>query len=114
MLVRHYTDVEARPVDAEGARNATIRVLIGPDEKAPTFNMRLFEIGPDGATPHHAHAWEHEVFIVEGTGTLVGEGTSHPLRPGDSVFVPGGEVYHFESSPGTVMKMLCLVPAETA
>ncbi len=73
--------------------------------------MRLFEIGPDGSTPHHAHKWEHEVYILDGEGKLVGDGVTHPLSPGDAVFVPGGEIHHFESAGKKTMKMLCLIPA---
>ncbi|MCE5250274.1 cupin domain-containing protein [bacterium] len=109
MHVKHYLDVEAKPV-GEGAKNTTIRWLIAGPEGAPNFYMRLFEIGPEGNTPHHAHQWEHEVFILEGQGKLVGDGVSFPLKPGDSVFVPGGENHHFESAGGKTMKMICLVP----
>jgi len=111
MLVKNYTDVPAQAV-AQDAKNTTIRVLIGDPENAPNFYMRLFEIGPDGSTPHHAHDWEHEVFILEGSGRLVGENESFDLRRGDAVFVPGGEVHHFESADGHVLKMICLIPAE--
>ncbi len=110
MIVKHYTDVPAKRVE-EGASNTTIRWLIAGDDGAPHFHMRLFEIGPDGSTPTHAHDWEHEVFILEGEGKLVGEKTRFSLKTGDAVFVPGGEIHHFESSGGHTMKMLCLVPA---
>ncbi|MBT4483452.1 MAG: cupin domain-containing protein [Candidatus Latescibacteria bacterium] len=111
MLVKHYTDEPAKTVE-EGAKETTIRWLIAEPEGAPNFYMRLLEIGQDGCTPHHAHEWEHEVFILEGEGKLVGDGKSHSLTAGDAVFVPGNEVHHFESSGRQTMKMLCLIPAK--
>ena len=111
MLVQHSTDIPPMEVK-EGARNTTIRWLIAEREGAPTFYMRLVEIGTGGNTPKHAHEWEHEVFILEGEGKLVGDELTLPLRAGDVVFVPGGENHHFESSGGNTMKMLCLIPAQ--
>ena len=109
MLVKHYTNEPAKKVE-EGAKETTVRWLIAEPEGARNFYMRLFEIGPEGCTPHHSHEWEHEVFILEGEGKLVGDGESHSLAAGDAVFVPGNEVHHFESSVGQTMKMLCIIP----
>ena len=110
MYVKNFKDIQAETV-GQGARNTTIRWLIAEIESAPNFYMRLLEIGPKGNTPDHAHAWEHEVYILEGEGLLVSDDESQPLKPGDAVFVPGGRNHHFESSGGAVMKMLCLIPA---
>jgi quercetin dioxygenase-like cupin family protein len=44
---------------------------------APNFVMRLFEIDPDGYSPFHTHAWEHEVFVLEGEGTVLTEKTAY-------------------------------------
>ena len=111
VIVRHYKDVTAKKVESD-VKNTTVRWLIAEQEGAPHFYMRLFEIGPEGNTPDHAHEWEHEVFIFEGEGKLVGEDAAFPLRPGDAVFVPGGETHHFESAAGKTMKMLCIIPAQ--
>ena len=44
MKVTHYEQIEAVPVNTEGAVNCKMRCLIGPDDKAPSFSMRQFEI----------------------------------------------------------------------
>ena len=111
MLVRHYNDMPLKKV-GEDAKNTTIRWLISEHEGAQNFYMRLFEIGPDGNTPDHTHKWEHEVYILDGNGKLVGDEMTFPLRAGDVVFVPGGENHHFESTDGQILKMLCLIPVK--
>ena len=111
MIVQHYNDIPEKKVE-QGAKNTTIRWLITEREGASNFYMRLFEIGSGGNTPDHSHEWEHEVFILEGEGKLVGDELTLPLRAGDAVFVPGGENHHFESFGGKTMKMLCLIPAQ--
>ena len=111
MIVQHYNDIPEEKVE-QGAKNTTIRWLITEREGAPNFYMRLLEIGPGGNTPDHSHEWEHEVFILEGEGKLIGNDLKFPLRAGDAAFVPGGENHHFESTGGKTMKMLCLIPVK--
>ena len=78
MKIQNYTTVKG--VDA--APGAVMRILAGPDEGAPSFVMRLFEIEPGGGTPHHSHAWEHELFVVEGNGVLKSGNTERPITEG--------------------------------
>jgi len=110
MKVIHYEQVAASPVRMDGASNCKIRCLIGPEDDAPSFSMRLFEVAPGGHTPKHAHGYEHEVFILEGSGVAIEGNTEHPLRPGTAVFVPPNEVHQFRNTGGLPMKFLCLIP----
>lgn len=72
--------------------------------------MRLFELPPGSGSPHHRHAWEHEVFILDGEGVLrTGDGEV-PLRPGTAVFVPGGELHQFYNNGPDLLRFLCLIP----
>ena len=102
MTVKHYTDVPAADVEA-GAKGVRIRWVLARADGAPNFAMRHFAIAPGGHTPHHAHAWEHEVFILSGKGKT-------PLRPGTAVLVPPNEEHHFESDVEEPLTLLCLVP----
>ena len=110
MKVAHYTQVESAPVDMEGAVGCRIRVLIGEADGAPHFTMREFDVAPGGHTPKHSHAFEHEVFIVEGQGVVLEGDVEHPLAPGTIVFVPSNQLHQFRNTgPGT-LKFLCLIP----
>jgi len=114
MKVVKSSDVPKKKVEMEGAKGVEIRVLIGKDDGAANFAMRLFELAPGGHTPLHAHRHEHEVFIVEGKGTLIFEGAEYPLNAGDVVFVDGDKEHRFKNAGGSVLKFLCLVPASGA
>jgi len=106
--VRDFRDVEAQPA-VEGV---TKRVVIGPEEGAPTFNMRVFEVQPGHASPHHSHWWEHEVFVLSGRGLVCTDQGDVPISHGSTVFVPGGEMHQFQNTGGDVLRFLCLVPQE--
>jgi quercetin dioxygenase-like cupin family protein len=112
MKVTNFQKVDTQEVDEPGAKGVTIRWLISGDDGAPNFAMRLFEIKPQGNTPFHKHKWEHEVFILEGKGSLVTDQEDLPLNKGDAVLVPGEENHQFKNDSPDKLVFLCLVPIE--
>ena len=104
-----YTDVEAKEAD-DGASKLKVRWLITKDIGAPNFAMRLFEMQPGGHSPLHAHDWEHEVFILEGEGTVAGKEGEKKFKPGDADFVPPNEKHQFKNTGKKLVKFICLVP----
>ena len=104
-----YTDVEAKAAD-EGAVKLKVRWLITKDIGAPNFAMRLFEMQPGGNSPLHTHDWEHEVFILEGEGTVVGKEGEKKFKPGDAIFIRPNEKHQFKNTGKKLVKFLCLVP----
>lgn len=110
MKVIPYDQIEARPVDMPGASGCKIRCLIDETDGAPTFAMRHFEVAPGGCTPRHSHPHEHEVYVLQGSGTVMEGAKEHPLRPGMAVFVPGGAEHQFMNTGTTTLKFLCLIP----
>ena len=106
--VRDFRDVEAHP-EIEGV---AMRVVIGPEEGAPYFNMRVFEVEPGHNTPHHSHWWEHQVFVLSGQGVVKTEQGDRPIGHGSTVFVPGGELHQFRNTSDDVLRFICLVPQE--
>jgi quercetin dioxygenase-like cupin family protein len=77
---------------------------------AENFAMRLFEMEPGGYSPLHSHAWEHEVFILEGEGIVQSGGEERKFRPGDVIFIPPNEEHQFKNTGEKVVKFLCLIP----
>jgi quercetin dioxygenase-like cupin family protein len=101
--------VEAK--DAEkGTFNLKVRWLITKDIGAENFAMRLFEMEPGGYSPLHSHAWEHEVFILEGEGTVQSGGEERKFKPGDVIFIPPNEEHQFRNNGSKIVKFLCLIP----
>jgi quercetin dioxygenase-like cupin family protein len=111
MKVIRYTDVKAEEVE-EGAKGVRIRWIITESTGARNFVMRHFEIAPGGYTPHHAHAWEHEVFVLEGQGVVAGGEQEKAFRKGDVIFLPPGERHQFRNTGKTPLQFLCLIPSK--
>ncbi len=105
----HYTKVKREPVTVDGAEGVSVRWVISDADGAKNFAMRVFDLEPNGHTPYHDHDWEHEVFILSGSGVARVEDQDTSLIPGDVVFVPGGEKHNFQAGPEG-LTFICLVP----
>ena len=111
MIIKHPQDVAAVPVQTEGAKDVKVRVLFGPQDKAPTFAMRIFELSPGGHTPLHEHPFEHEIMVLEGRIGAVSPQGVRPVDVGDVLLVMPGEVHQFRNLSDTQpARMMCLVP----
>ena len=106
MKLQNYRQVAG----VEAAPGVTMRVVAGPAEQAPTFVMRVFEIEPGNGTPLHSHPWEHEVFVLSGSGELHSTDGRKPLAEGDTVTVLPGEEHSFNGTGADTFRVICVVP----
>lgn len=109
MLIRNINQVESKPVEMPGVKGVRMSVMVGRNDGAPNFALRQFQVEPGGHSPRHSHDYEHEVYIVEGGGTVLLEGADRALKAGDVVYVPADQEHQFRAGPGG-MRFLCLVP----
>ena len=108
--VMHSDQIPANAVGQPGAKRAKMRLLIGANDGAPLFAMRQFELEPGGCTPNHEHSWEHELYFLQGSGTVLCGGEDYPVRPGSFAFVPPNEPHQVQNSGMLTLKFLCLIP----
>jgi len=106
----HYTQVNLEQPTEEGIKDLKVRWLISKNDGAERFAMRLFEMGPGGFSPLHQHDWEHEVFILEGSGVVRTKVSEQPLKQGEVLFVKPMEWHQFVNTSGKPLKFLCLIP----
>ena len=107
------SDVDAKQVEMEGVEGVTIRWLISKSDDAPNFAMRLFEVSPGGHSPLHTHEWEHEVYILAGSGELEFEGERRPFEKGWFLLVPPDREHMFINTGDETLRFLCLVPNDS-
>ncbi len=113
VVVTHVDEVVPEVVGEQDARGVCVQWLISQSDGAPTFALRRFEVDPDGHTPFHDHPWEHEVFVLTGSGVVRTEEGTHTLRPGSVAFIPPGVRHTFENTGDGVFAFLCVVPHQT-
>ncbi len=112
MKVMNYKDLLPITMDNDQVKHVTGRLMIGKQDGANNFCMRLFEMGKEGYTPKHAHDWEHEVFVHSGSGQVYFKELWHDLSPGTAVFVPRGVEHQFRNTSESPFIFVCLVPSK--
>lgn len=108
MKVQPYTATKPEPM--EGHEGITVRWVISKEDGAPHFAMRVFEVQPGASSPYHQHPWEHEVFILEGQGTLKTAQDEVPFEPQYVVYVAPNEWHQFINRGQGALRFLCLIP----
>lgn len=111
MKIAKYTDAPAHRFDNESVRGVTGRVVIGKNDAADNFCMRVFTIVPGGFTPRHSHEWEHEIFVHSGVGKVFQDGEWREVTSGTVVFIPGNEEHQFMNGGGEDFVFICLIPS---
>ncbi len=109
MKIFKYQEVKAEDA-GEGSCNVTVRWLIDKKLGAENFAMRLFEFKPGGHTPLHRHPWEHEIFVLEGEGVVVGEDGEYQISKGSVVFISANELHQFRNTGTDILRIICLIP----
>lgn len=106
MKVKRYKEVELK----KKAKGASIRWLLTNRDGMTDMSMRVIEIEPGGQTPLHSHPWEHQVFILKGSGRIVAEGETQAFGPGYAIFVGSNEGHIFHNGSDETMEFVCMIP----
>ena len=110
MKIQHFADVPLEDVDVEGANKTKIRWLISQKDKAPNFALRMFEVEAGGHTPFHQHEWEHEAFVLQGSGVLITEEDEKEFQQWDVIFIDPNLKHQFKNTGDSMMRFLCAIP----
>jgi len=111
MKVIQYPTIKATHIDNDKAKAVDARVIIGKNDGANNFCMRVFEIAAGGHTPKHAHDWEHEIFFHAGAGEVYGNGQWQPIKAGNAAFIPGNEEHQIRNTGREPLVFVCLIPS---
>ena len=106
MRIVSYMEVEAK--ECEGSSKLKLRWL--NDEGSRIFAVRHIEIEPDGYSPYHSHSWEHEIFVLQGSDTAVGEKGVESISVGDLISIHGEEIHQIKNTGKGTLKLLCMIP----
>jgi quercetin dioxygenase-like cupin family protein len=63
--------------------------LISADDHPPTCTMEYAVIEPGKTSSRAIHPWEHEAYILEGSGVVVCDSKEYAIKEGDGIFIPG-------------------------
>jgi quercetin dioxygenase-like cupin family protein len=106
----HYTDAQAQKLDLPGAKDVSLRVVIGHEDGAPNFTMMVLDVAPGGKTPDHSHPWEEEIFVRSGKGEIKVKDQKRSIRAGDVLYFAPEEGHQFLNTGPEQLEFICLIP----
>ena len=110
--IREMDAIKENVMNDPTVRDASIKVLIGPEEGWDSHVMRGVEIGAGGYSPLHNHPWPHINYIIEGEGSLLINGEETPIKKGSVAFISSGETHQFKNKGKQKLVFICIVPKE--
>jgi DNA-binding NarL/FixJ family response regulator len=106
MNIRNYRKVKAEQQEP----GITLRWLISELEEAPSVALKLYELAPGVVGPVHIHVWEDEVFVLRGSGAVVGPEGEVAIGEGDVLYIPPRERHQFVNQGDGDLCLLMAVP----
>lgn len=111
MKINQNELIQAVEVQMDGAKNVSMKILIGTEDQSDNIIMRQFKILPGGHTPRHTHNYEHVVKIESNRGIIIDEdGKEHEVQKGQSVFVKPNELHQFKNPFDKEFEFICIIP----
>lgn len=105
-----WQGVKAESYTSGEVKGVTKRVLVGPEEGAPYFVMRYFEVRPGGWTMLHEHPHDHGVLILKGKGEVTLNGKKQEVSRGDVIYVSPNERHQFKNTGNEIFGFICVIP----
>ena len=114
MHLIHHNPSEPPLVTAPVVSGAVwLRELVGAEQST---QLRVFFVRfePGGRNLLHTHSFDQVLYILEGEGIVATETEEYPVRPGDLVVVPAGELHWHGATAETAMAHLAFgIPGTT-
>lgn len=112
VYVTNVEKVEQEELEKGDARLTRVKYLIDERHGAERFFMRVYDVMPGGRTPLDRHPYEHEVYVLGGTATLVTEEGGRlvrvKLKEGDVVFIGRNQLHQFLNEGRKTFRMVCV------
>lgn len=109
-VVRPADAATAQPVKAGTATQ--MQVLLGPEQGAPNFTMRLFRMGLGGGMPLHTNQVEHEQYVLRGRARVTIGDRVHDVGPDHTLYIPASAPHSYQVVEAP-FEFLCVVPNAT-
>lgn len=110
MFVKNAEEISYQDVNMANVEGVMIQWLASKTDGAPNFAMRRFTVAPGGKIGLHDHPWEHEIYILKGTGVAYNDKERKDVAPGDVLYIPGNEPHGYNNTGDEDLMFICMIP----
>jgi len=109
MIIKRKREFDPIIMDDSESHGISYYPMLTVKDGTPNFAMRLFELKPGGYTPEHSHDWEHEVYVISGSGSVLKGGNFVEIEKDNFIYVEPMELHQFRAGDNG-LRMICVVP----
>lgn len=104
-----WEGVQPLIIHTEEVQQVIKHVLVGPDEGAPNFVIRYFQVPVGDNTFYDQHPHEHGIVILHGTAKVQINEEFFELGPLDAIFISGNDIHQLTNSGDTPLGFICVI-----
>lgn len=95
---------DVAPTRAVPSGKAKVMRLAGKEEGAKQAFFGVLELAPGAKVPVHRDATEEYIYILQGTGQITIDGTTHEVSAGTGIFMPANAQVSFVATGTTPVR----------
>jgi quercetin dioxygenase-like cupin family protein len=104
-----WDGVQPKEYTNEEIKGVFKHVLVGPEDNAPNFIIRYFNVPVGKTTSYDQHLHEHGVVILHGQAKVQINDNLYTVGPMDSLFISGNDIHQFTNIGETPLGFICVI-----
>jgi quercetin dioxygenase-like cupin family protein len=111
-MARVLTQAQAKSMGLPGRKSLEI---VSGEKGSDAVTLRLVEIpvpqpGDRARGPHRHNGFEECIYVLSGEGRTEADSGRHPLKAGDTILIPPGEMHMTHNTGTEPLVLLCFFP----
>ena len=106
-----WEGVEPIEINTDTIHGILKHVLIGPNDGAPNFIIRYFQVPVGESSFLHQHPHEHGIVILNGKAKAQINESYYDLEPLSALFIQGGDLHQLTNIGDYPLGFICVIPA---
>jgi quercetin dioxygenase-like cupin family protein len=111
-MAKVLTQAQAKSMGLPGRKSLEI---VSGEKGANAVTLRLVEIpvpqpGDRPRGPHRHDGFEECIYVLSGQGRTESDSGKYPLKAGDVILIPSGEMHMTHNTGGEPLVLLCFFP----
>jgi quercetin dioxygenase-like cupin family protein len=111
-MAKVLTQAQAKSLGLPGRKSLEI---VSGEKGSSAVTLRLVEIpvprpGDRARGPHRHNGFEECIYVLSGQGRTDADSGQHPLKAGDTILIPPGEMHMTHNTGTEPLVLLCFFP----